>query len=99
MIDTNFFNDVAHKLYDALPESVKRMEQDFERNFKDVLQTTLGKLDLVTREEFDVQAKVLERTREKVELLAAQVAQLEALHVKAASTRKTAPKAKPTDKK
>jgi ubiquinone biosynthesis accessory factor UbiK len=99
MIDTNFFNDVAHKLYDALPESVKRMEQDFERNFKDILQTTLGKLDLVTREEFDVQAKVLERTREKVDLLTAQVAQLEALHTKAVPTRKTTKKAKPADKK
>ena len=99
MIDTNFFNDVAHKLYDALPESVKRMEQDFERNFKDILQTTLGKLDLVTREEFDVQAKVLERTREKVDLLTAQVAQLEALHTKTVPTRKTTKKAKPADKK
>ncbi|NKB47430.1 MAG: accessory factor UbiK family protein [Legionellales bacterium] len=99
MLDTSFFDDMARKLRDALPDSVKRMEHDFERNFKDVLQTALSKLDLVTREEFDVQTKVLEHTREKVELLAEQLTQLELLYAKMTVAKPPKPKkkSKPTD--
>jgi BMFP domain-containing protein YqiC len=50
---------------------------DLKQNFRSLLQSTLSKLDLVTREEFDIQAKVLARTREKLEALEQRVAALE----------------------
>jgi BMFP domain-containing protein YqiC len=50
---------------------------DLDQNFKAVLQAGLGKLDLVTREEFDVQQGVLRRTRERLEALEARLAELE----------------------
>ena len=53
------------------------MGEDLERNFKSLLQTGLEKMDLVTREEFDVQVAVLERTREKLEALEARLAALD----------------------
>ena len=54
------------------------MRRDLEDNFKAVLQSGLARLDLVTRQEFDVQAAVLRRTREKLEALEARLAGLEA---------------------
>ena len=60
------------------------MEQDLKANFKGVLRSGLIRLDLVTREEFDVQAAVLKRTREKLEALEKQVAELEKSATKAA---------------
>jgi hypothetical protein len=53
------------------------LRRDLEQNFKGVLQSQLAKLDLVTREEFDVQASVLKRTREKLAALEQRLAQLE----------------------
>jgi ubiquinone biosynthesis accessory factor UbiK len=73
MIDTKFLDDAAKKLFDALPPSLQNLEQDIEQKFKEVLQTTFSRLDLVTREEFDVQVKVLARTREKIEALEQQL--------------------------
>lgn len=61
--------DLASKLADAVPEGLRSMRRDLEENFRSVLQTGLGKLDLVTREEFEVQEAVLARTREKLEAL------------------------------
>ena len=68
---------LAKKLADSLPGSLRSMREDLEQNFKGVLQTALDKLDLVTREEFEVQEAVLQRTREKLEALEATVAELE----------------------
>jgi BMFP domain-containing protein YqiC len=76
MFDPKQFDDIATKLFGALPESFKSIEQDMQQKFKEILQATFARLDLVTREEFDVQCKVLARTREKVELLEAQFAEL-----------------------
>jgi len=53
------------------------MGEDMERNFKSLLQSALARMDLVTREEFDVQMAVLARTREKLEALEARLAELE----------------------
>ena len=53
------------------------MREDLEQNFRGVLKTGLERLDLVTREEFEVQQAVLQRTREKLEALQAKVAELE----------------------
>jgi len=61
--------NLARKLVDSVPEGVRSMREDLEQSFRDVLQTGISKLDLVTREEFEVQEAVLLRTREKLERL------------------------------
>jgi len=72
-------DEIARRLFESVPPTVRTMQQDLERNFRSVLRTSLGKLDLVTREEFDVQVKVLERTRAKVDALEARLKELEAM--------------------
>ena len=69
--------DLAKKLADAVPEGLRSMQQDLEENFRSVLQAGLGKLDLVTREEFEVQEAVLARTREKLDALEARLKEFE----------------------
>ncbi len=69
--------DLASKLADAVPEGLRSMRRDLEENFRSVLQTGLGKLDLVTREEFEVQEAVLARTRAKLEALEMRVKEYE----------------------
>lgn len=68
---------LAKKLADSLPASLRTVREDLEQNFRGVLQTGLEKLDLVTREEFEVQEAVLQRTREKLEALEAKLAELD----------------------
>lgn len=70
-------DELARKLADSVPGNIKSMREDMERNFKSMLQSTLARMDLVTREEFDVQLAVLARTREKLEALEARLAALE----------------------
>jgi BMFP domain-containing protein YqiC len=77
VIDPKIFNDMANKLAGAIPSGARDIQHDLEKNFKAVLQSKFAKLDLVTREEFDVQKAVLQRTREKLEALEKQVAELE----------------------
>ena len=61
--------NLARKLAESVPEGLRSMREDLEQNFRSVLRTSLGKLDLVTRDEFEVQQAVLARTREKLEAL------------------------------
>lgn len=68
---------LAKKLAEAVPESLRSVGQDLESNFRAVLRSSLAKLDLVTREEFEVQEAVLARTRAKLEALEARLAELE----------------------
>ncbi|GAB3442074.1 accessory factor UbiK family protein [Massilia solisilvae] len=70
-----FFNDLQDKLNQAFENSPAK---DIERNVKAMMTQGFSKLDLVTREEFDIQAQVLAKTRAKLELLEARVAELEA---------------------
>lgn len=70
-------DDLAKRLGHLLPESAHEVRADFERNARATLQSALSRMDLVTREEFDVQADVLARSREQVEALEARVAALE----------------------
>jgi len=70
-------DELARRLADALPGGLKALRADAEQNFRAVLQAGLSRLDLVTREEFDVQAAVLKRTREKLEAMDARLAELE----------------------
>ncbi len=76
MFDPKQFEDLAKKLYTALPTSLQNFENEIQQKFKDILQAAFTRMDLVTREEFDVQIKVLARTREKVDALQTQVQQL-----------------------
>ena len=70
-------SDLARKLSDSLPEGVGNLQRDVEQNFKAVLQAALSKMELVSRREFDVQAGVLQRTREKLAALEQRLQQLE----------------------
>lgn len=74
---SNKLNDLATDLLSALPDKVKSASSDAKKIFIQTLQTGLQKMDLVTREEFDVQTKILARTREKLNALEQQVAELE----------------------
>lgn len=69
--------DLARKLADSVPDSLRAIREDLEEGFRGVLQSGLDKLDLVTREEFEVQEAVLARTREKLEALEARLKELE----------------------
>jgi len=60
---------LAQKLAEVVPQGIKSVRDDLEQNFQSVLQAGLGKLDLVSREEFEVQEAVLARTREKLDAL------------------------------
>jgi len=70
-------DDLAQRLSESLPKGLQALQVDINRNLRTSLEGGLAKLDLVTREEFDVQAAVLARTREKLERLEALVAELE----------------------
>lgn len=83
MIDLSNIDDLARRLSALVPpglrgESTDALREELQQGFKTVLQNGLSKLDLVTREEFDVQRAVLLRTREKLEALQRQVEALEA---------------------
>ncbi len=77
MFDSKFFEVLSKKLCAVLPDSLRDVKKDLEKNFHSVLQSAFSKLDLVTRHEFDVQTKVLSKTRLKLEALAEQVSKLE----------------------
>ena len=77
MLDTKFIDDLARQISGSIPAGVRELQQDVEKNIHSLLQAALGKLDLVTREEFDVQTRVLARTREKLEQLEQTLAKLE----------------------
>jgi hypothetical protein len=76
-VETVPINDLARRLFEGLPDSVRTLRRDLESNFRAVLQSSLGKLDLTTREEFDVQSRVLERTRARIAQLEQRVVILE----------------------
>ena len=78
MIDLKAIDDLARRLNDLVPPGLKDARADLEQNMKATLQAGLAKLDLVTREEFDVQRAVLLRTREKLDSLERAVEILEA---------------------
>ena len=77
MFDPKSIDDIANRLADAVPSGLSNFKGDMEKNFHGILQGALGKLDLVTREEFEVQKAVLAKTRSKLEDLEKIVAALE----------------------
>lgn len=77
MTNTRILDEITRKVYDLLPGGVNQFQEDLKRNLRAVIASTLERMELVTREEFDVQTAVLARTREKLERLEKQVAELE----------------------
>jgi BMFP domain-containing protein YqiC len=77
MLDPKHLDDLTARLAGSLPKGLQVLQEDISRNLRAALEAGLGRLDLVTREEFDVQAAVLARTREKLDRLEAEVARLE----------------------
>ncbi|MFI3187871.1 MAG: accessory factor UbiK family protein [Methylococcaceae bacterium] len=77
MFDPKSLDDIANRLANAIPPGLSNLKEDLEKSFHAILQGALGKLDLVTREEFEVQKLVLAKTRSKLEDLEKRVAEME----------------------
>lgn len=73
----NLVNRILDVLSERLPEGVAELGQDLRHNLAAVVKESLGKMDLVTREEFEVQTRVLARTRQRLEQLEQQLQQIE----------------------
>jgi ubiquinone biosynthesis accessory factor UbiK len=70
-------DELARQLAEAVPKNLRALGEDLERNFRSLLSAGFERMDLVTREEFDLQTAVLERTREKLEALEKRITELE----------------------
>ncbi len=77
MFDPKKLESVVRKIQDAMPKPVKDLGNDVEQKIKEVIQSQLAKLDVVNREEFDVQTQVLMRTRQKLKEMEEKIASLE----------------------
>ena len=75
--DAKSIDEIVSKLANTIPPGLNHLKEDLEKNFHAVLQGALSKLDLVTREEFEVQKLVLGKTRANLESLEKRVAALE----------------------
>lgn len=75
----NLVNRILELVQERLPQDIGELGQDLRHNVSSVIKESLARMDLVTREEFEVQSKVLARTRQRVEDLEKQVTQLEQL--------------------
>lgn len=78
MIDSKLIDDLAKRVAGSVPMGLQLLQEDLQKNLRSALEAGLGHLDLVTREEFEIQRAVLLRTREKLEALEQQIATLEA---------------------
>jgi ubiquinone biosynthesis accessory factor UbiK len=85
MIDLHAIDDLARRLADLVPAGVREAQEDLAANFRDALRAGLRRLDLVTREEFDVQRNVLLRTREKLQALEERIDELDGAHTDSAA--------------
>jgi hypothetical protein len=77
MFDPKQIDEITRRISAVLPSGIREVQSDVEKNLRAALQSALAKLDLVTRDEFEVQSAVLQRTREKLEALESKVAELE----------------------
>lgn len=80
MLNMKLIDDLARQISETIPAGMKELQGDVTKNIRTLLEGTLAKLDLVTREEFDAQSKVLARTRKKLEQLEKTLAELEDKH-------------------
>jgi BMFP domain-containing protein YqiC len=81
MLDSKSLDEMARKLAQNQPPGLREFQQEMERNMRATMQGMFSRLDLVTREEFDAQTKVLARTRAHLEMLESRIAALEAAGV------------------
>ncbi|OOZ42960.1 accessory factor UbiK family protein [Solemya elarraichensis gill symbiont] len=77
MFDPKILDDLSRKISQSLPPGVSNLQQETEQHINSLLQSGFNKLNLVPREEFDIQQAVLQRTREKLEALEKRVAEME----------------------
>ncbi len=77
MFDPKSLDEIASRLANAIPPGLNTLKEDLEKTFHAILQSALGKLDLVTREEFEVQKAVLAKTRTKLEDLEKRLSEIE----------------------
>ncbi|MDH5393781.1 MAG: accessory factor UbiK family protein [Gammaproteobacteria bacterium] len=77
MIDPTILDQLSKRLSDSVPDSFKLLQNDLEKNIKASVQAVFRDMDLVTRDEFDIQAALLARTREELKQLEARLAELE----------------------
>ena len=78
MFDPKNIDEIASRLSGSIPPGLNNLREDLEKNFHAILQSAFSKMDLVTREEFEVQKAVLAKTRQKLEDMEKRVAELEA---------------------
>ena len=96
MLDPKQIDDLARRLAEQAPKGFQVLQEDLNRSFRATLEAGLARLDLVTREEFDVQAAVLARSRAKLTALEQRVATLEALSAPASASEPAADPARDT---
>ena len=77
MIDPKKIEQIARQVHESMPKGLRDLGEDVEKKIRQVLQSQLTRLDLISREEFDVQTQVLLRTREKLALLEQRISDLE----------------------
>lgn len=83
---------LARALAEAVPQGLRSVSDDLEENFRAVLKSGLGKLDLVTREEFEVQESVLARTRSNLDAMESRLESLESSAAKSIASKTSAKK-------
>jgi BMFP domain-containing protein YqiC len=77
MLNPKILDDLSQRIVDGMPQGLQTLQADFERNMRSALEAALRQMNLVSRDEFDIQQAVLQRTREKLEALEKRVAELE----------------------
>ena len=77
MLDARIFDDMASQLAKLLPPGAEELKKDFEKNTRAMLQSTLAKMDMVTREDFDIQTALLQKTTARLKELEQRVVALE----------------------
>jgi len=78
MLDPKLFDDISRRVSEGMPKGFQALQDDFERNLRTALEAALRKMNLVSRDEFEIQQAVLQRSREKLEALEGRVRELEA---------------------
>jgi len=99
MLDPRFIDEFAERMMGLLPPGAAELKDDLQKNLRATLQTMFSRMDLVTREEFDVQAAVLQRTREQLEALEKRVDVLEQQAQETSGAKQSKAKKKPQAKR
>lgn len=97
MIDPKKIEQIARQVHESMPKGIRDFGDDVEKKIRQVLQSQLTRLDLISREEFDVQTQVLLRTREKLALLEQRLSELENRSQNVPTEVKPAPAIPPVD--